>query len=163
MPGWRSSTGASELNYEKVGDYKRVGDFHFGEMEMHRLASPWRRFVSWYSLYWALNGYGERPLRALFMLVGLIFAISAVVWSLGTESYLNTLLFILEKSRPATPCMATGNNLGREIVEHPQRNFHPWPSGPVFVSFAQPPGAAAVKKISPNPPLQRGELSGNAI
>jgi uncharacterized protein YjbI with pentapeptide repeats len=85
-------------NYEKDGDYKRVGDFHYGEMEMHRLASPWRRWTSWYSLYWALNGYGERPLRALFVLVGFIFALPAVVWVLGTESYLNTLIFIIEKA-----------------------------------------------------------------
>jgi hypothetical protein len=50
-------------NYEKMGDYKRVGDFHYGEMEMHRRASPWRWLpVYWYNLYKFLSGYGERPL-----------------------------------------------------------------------------------------------------
>lgn len=29
-----------KLNYREAGDFKRVGDFHYGEMEMHRLASP---------------------------------------------------------------------------------------------------------------------------
>ena len=32
-----------KTNYEEKKDYKCVGDFHYGEMEMHRLASPWRR------------------------------------------------------------------------------------------------------------------------
>ena len=54
-------------NYEEKKDYKRIGDFHYGEMEIHRMGSPWRRRFpfSWYNLYWALNGYGEHPLRAL--------------------------------------------------------------------------------------------------
>ena len=62
--------------------------------------------MSWYSLYWALNGNGERPLRALIVLIGLILTLPAIVCILGTDNYLNTLLFILEKAalqRPAWP------------------------------------------------------------
>ena len=106
-------------NYEKVGDYKRVGDFHYGEMEMHRLGNRRRRWISWYSFYWALSGYGERPLRALFILVGLILILPIIVWCLGTESYLNTLLFIIEKAtlqRPAWPQGITwGGKLGSTL------------------------------------------------
>ena len=71
-----------KLNYESQGDLKNSGDFHYGEMEMHRLASPLRRWISWYSLYWALSGYGERPFRALLVLVGFLFVIPAILWRL---------------------------------------------------------------------------------
>lgn len=55
-----------KLSYEKAGDFKRAGDFHYGEMEMHRRASKWRWFpFYWYNLYRVLNGYGERPSRCL--------------------------------------------------------------------------------------------------
>lgn len=67
-----------KLNYGKAGDFKQVGDFHFGEMEMHRRASAGRRWVSWYSIYWALSGYGERPLRAVICLAGLILGLAAL-------------------------------------------------------------------------------------
>lgn len=97
-----------KLNYGKAGDFKRVGDFHYGEMEMHRKASFWRRRIpiSWYNLYWALSGYGERPLRALIWLLALILGLALLVWNLGIEYYnviapagfLDTLLFILEKA-----------------------------------------------------------------
>lgn len=45
-------------NYKAKKDYKRVGDFHDGEMEMHRVGSFWRRRFpfSWYNFYGALNG-----------------------------------------------------------------------------------------------------------
>ena len=45
-----------KLNYEKAGDLKNAGDFHFGEMEMHRQANP---LQLWYQFYWALSGYGS--------------------------------------------------------------------------------------------------------
>jgi len=95
-----------KINYENNGDLKNAGDFHYGEMEIHRKSSPWRRYFSWYAVYWVLSGYGERPLRALFVLAGLILILPAIVWSLGTEGYLNTLLFFIEKAtlqRPAWP------------------------------------------------------------
>lgn len=102
------------LNYGAMGDHKRVGDFHYGEMEMHRRASPWRRLCSLYSAYWALSGYGERPLRAFIWLVLLIPLWAGLVWGLGFDqagsqnpiTYGDTLLFIFEKvtfQRPDWP------------------------------------------------------------
>lgn len=39
-----------KLNYEDEGDLKSSGDFHYGEMEMHRRGSPWRQWLpSWYN------------------------------------------------------------------------------------------------------------------
>lgn len=49
-------------NYEEKKDFKRVGDFHYGEMQMRRLADPWSSWwscwlpLTWRNLYWALNG-----------------------------------------------------------------------------------------------------------
>jgi uncharacterized protein YjbI with pentapeptide repeats len=62
-----------KLNYEQEGNLKKSGDFHYGEMEMHRRANPGQL---WYQFYWALSGYGERPLRSLLVLWGffLVFA-----------------------------------------------------------------------------------------
>lgn len=37
--------------YEEKQDYKRVGDFHCGEMEMHRLGMPLRGWGSWSWFY----------------------------------------------------------------------------------------------------------------
>ena len=34
-----------KLNYEKEGDLKQAGDFHYGEMEMHRKSNFWRRLL----------------------------------------------------------------------------------------------------------------------
>jgi hypothetical protein len=73
-----------QINYESVNDYKSSGDFHYGEMEMHRRASKWRWFpFYWYNIYWLSSGYGERPLRAVLTLVGLLLAFS--VFLLGLE------------------------------------------------------------------------------
>ncbi|MDP3227908.1 MAG: pentapeptide repeat-containing protein [Acidovorax sp.] len=69
-----------KLNYEGAGDHKKAGDFHYGEMEMHRRTSAGRRWASWYSIYWALSGYGERPVRALICLAGLILGLAGLVF-----------------------------------------------------------------------------------
>ncbi len=98
-------------NYEKVGDYKRVGDFYYGEMEMYRRGNPWRRWFSWYPFYWALSGYGERPLRAFIWLLLLIPAWAGLVWGLGIDqagaqapvNYGDALLFIFEKATLQRP------------------------------------------------------------
>ncbi len=105
-----------KANYEEERDYKRVGDFHYGEMEMHRRGSFWRQWVpfSWYNLYRVLSGYGERPLRAFIWLLLLIPAWAGLVWGIGFNqagseapvSYGSNLLFIIEKAllqRPAWP------------------------------------------------------------
>lgn len=107
-----------KTNYKYRDDYKRIGDFHYGEMEMHRKASTWRRWISLYSVYWALSGYGERPLRAFIWLLALIPIWAGLVWGLGIDrassqvpaNYWDTLLFIFEKvtfQRPALPAGLT--------------------------------------------------------
>ena len=107
-----------KLNYESAGDFKKAGDFHYGEMEMHRKAIPWRRWVSLYSAYWVLSGYGERPLRGFIWLLLLIPAWAGLVWGLGIDqagsqnpvTYLDTLLFIFDKAtlqRPPWPAGIT--------------------------------------------------------
>jgi uncharacterized protein YjbI with pentapeptide repeats len=74
-----------EVNYERNNDYKSSGDFHYGELEMHRRASTWRLFpLYWYNLYWLSSGYGERPLRAVLTLLGLLLAFSGfLLWAEG--------------------------------------------------------------------------------
>jgi hypothetical protein len=73
-----------QVNYESANDYKSSGNFHYGELEMHRRASKWRWFpLYWYNLYWLSSGYGERPLRALLTLVGLLLALTGVLFLLG--------------------------------------------------------------------------------
>jgi uncharacterized protein YjbI with pentapeptide repeats len=76
-----------KLNYEEKGDLKNSGDFHYGEMEMHRMGSTWRRRFpfSWYNLYWALNGYGERPLRALIWFGVFLLTLTGTVYFLGLK------------------------------------------------------------------------------
>ncbi|MHB8068847.1 MAG: hypothetical protein ACYDIC_13230 [Desulfobaccales bacterium] len=104
-----------KINYEEERDFKRVGDFHYGEMEMHRRGSPWRQWLpSWYNFYRVLSGYGERPLRAFIWLLLLIPAWAGLLWGLGfgqagsqtTINYGDALLFIFEKAtlqRPSWP------------------------------------------------------------
>ncbi len=77
-----------KLDYELEGDLKQAGDFHFGEMEMHRQASFWRRWfpLSWYNLYRVLSGYGERPLRALVCLVGLVAVMAGLLQWMGLKT-----------------------------------------------------------------------------
>ena len=106
-----------KTNYEEKKDYKRVGDFHYGEMEMHRIGSPWRRRfpLSWYNLYWALNGYGERPLRALTWFVVFLFACTSFIWSQGltvdnssiSASFWQSFRFVLEKATFQRPTWGT--------------------------------------------------------
>jgi uncharacterized protein YjbI with pentapeptide repeats len=75
-----------KLNYEREGDHKQAGDFHFGEMEMHRRASKWRWFpFYWYNLYRFLSGYGERPIWALCWLALFLSVIAWLVCWLGLE------------------------------------------------------------------------------
>ncbi len=94
-----------KLNYEEEGDLKQAGDFHYGEMEMHRRTSLWRRWFpfSWYNLYRVLSGYGERPLRALACLVGLVAGVAGVLQWLGLKTadghwagFIESLAFLLE-------------------------------------------------------------------
>jgi uncharacterized protein YjbI with pentapeptide repeats len=94
-----------KLNYELEGDLKQAGDFHFGEMEMHRQASFWRRWfpLSWYNLYRVLSGYGERPLRALGWLLVVVVGLTLSLQWLGLKTaeghwagFIESLAFVLE-------------------------------------------------------------------
>ncbi len=94
-----------KLDYEMEGDLKQAGDFHFGEMEMHRQASFWRRWfpLSWYNLYRVLSGYGERPLRALGWLVGIVAGLALSLQWLGLKTaegplagFTESLIYVLE-------------------------------------------------------------------
>ena len=59
--------------YEEYGSYPDAGDFYIAEMEFKRkrMGSIFLPFVL--SLYRMFSRYGERPLRALLWLLGLIF------------------------------------------------------------------------------------------
>ena len=75
-----------KLSYEKAGDFKWAGDFHYGEMEMYRRASKWRWFpFYWYNLYWTLSGYGERPSRALGWLAAFLAIFASLLSWAGLE------------------------------------------------------------------------------
>lgn len=112
-------------NYERARDYKKMGDFHYGEMEMHRRASKWRWFpFYWYNLYWFLSGYGERPFRALSCLAGFLAVLPLAIWFLGMDislqgqppGFWESFSFMFEKAtlqRPAPP--PDLNLLGRFI------------------------------------------------
>lgn len=105
-----------KLNYEKEGDLKQAGDFHYGEMEMHRKANSWRRRIpiSWYNLYWALSGYGERPSWALVWLVVFLVGMAGMVWGLGLEvvnpphiaGFGDSFIYLLQKATLQRPAWA---------------------------------------------------------
>jgi hypothetical protein len=116
-----------KTNYEEERDFKRVGDFHYGEMEMHRRGSFWRQWMpfSWHNLYRVLSGYGERPLRALIWLLLLIPAWPGLVCWLGIDqsvsknpiTYWDTLFFIFEKATLQRPVWPEGINwLGKMLA-----------------------------------------------
>lgn len=98
-------------NYEEKKDFKRVGDFHYGEMDMHRKATSSRRWFSWYSIYWALSGYGERPLKALVLFLAFFLGLSILIKFFGLTiascnnpaSLWQSSLFILDKATLQRP------------------------------------------------------------
>jgi uncharacterized protein YjbI with pentapeptide repeats len=97
-----------KLNYGQAGDLKKVGDFHYGEMEMHRRANPTQL---WYQLYWVTSGYGERPLRSLLVLWGLFLTFAGVFFWLEPcllgghtwEGLGNALLYVFQKGTLQRP------------------------------------------------------------
>ena len=72
-------------NYEEKRDYKAAGEFHYWSMEALREKS-WKRLGLIGSLYWALSGYGERPKRAFFVLVGLWMSFAILYMIVGHYS-----------------------------------------------------------------------------
>jgi hypothetical protein len=111
-----------KMNYIAAGDNKNAGDFHYGEMELHRRASKWRWFpLYWYNLYRWLSGYGERPSLALGCLSGFLLALPLLVWGFGLYSvtgeaipgFLETFAYIFEKATFQRPLLLSNlNHLG---------------------------------------------------
>jgi uncharacterized protein YjbI with pentapeptide repeats len=63
--------------YKKELNEPEVSNWHYGEKEMFRKKSLWRRFnpISFSNMYWAFSGYGECPVRAGIMLLLLLIFI----------------------------------------------------------------------------------------
>jgi hypothetical protein len=115
-----------KLNYEGEGDQKQAGDFHYGEMEMHRRANIWRRRFpfSWYNLYWALSGYGERPFRAIVWLLGLLGGMAFLLASLGLNledgaraGFGSALIYLLQQATLIRPDWAAAQTTGGHLLE----------------------------------------------
>jgi len=69
-------------NAEENRDYTTANEFHYWSMELQRKESwSWSRLDLVTYLYWALSGYGERPRRAFWVLVGMwgLFAIGYMI------------------------------------------------------------------------------------
>ena len=66
-------------------DWPEVSNWHYGEKEMYRKGSRFRRFfpLSISNLYWLFGGYGERPVRAGAWLWVFIVAVAGLMWWLG--------------------------------------------------------------------------------
>jgi len=113
-----------KTNYNSQHDYKRVGDFHYGEMEMHRKESQWRRWLSWYSIYYALSGYGERPLRAISWLAVFLAVFTGLLAWAGLEildpkysaSFGNPFFYLLQKVTLQRPTWAEPLGFGGKLV-----------------------------------------------
>jgi hypothetical protein len=82
-------------NAEENRDYPTANEFHYWSMEAQR-KEGWSRLGVIATLYWALSGYGERPLRALGVLFGiwlafaalyLLLADSAPFWAFSASSF----------------------------------------------------------------------------
>ena len=114
-----------KTNYEEERDFKRVGDFHYGEMEMHRRSSKWRWFpFYWYNFYRWLSGYGERPSWALGWLAALLVGMAALGWWLGLKvfnpphiaNFGDSFIYLLQKSTLQRPNWAEPVGFGGKLV-----------------------------------------------
>ena len=114
-----------KLDYEQEGDLKQAGDFHYGEMEMHRQASFWRRWfpLSWYNLYLVLSGYGERPLRAVGCLAGLVAGMAFLLQWLGLKTpeghlagFGEAVIYLLELASLMRPEWSTPTTAGGHFL-----------------------------------------------
>jgi hypothetical protein len=74
-------------NFERMGDYRSGGEFHYSEQEMRRKRySFFNRWFSLTNLYRIFAGYGEKPLRAGFWLVAFLLLFPFVF--LGIQQFL---------------------------------------------------------------------------
>ena len=76
-------------NAEENRDYPTANEFHYWSMEAQR-KEGWSRLGLIATLYWALSGYGERPLRALGVL-GAMYAVFALLYMLLPSSPFSVL------------------------------------------------------------------------
>jgi len=104
-----------KLNYEICGDHKNAGYFHYGEMEMYRRSDRWRPLpLSFCSIYWALSGYGERPVWALAWLVAFLTVFTGLLAWAGLEilepkhsaGFGNSFFYLLQKVTLQRPTWA---------------------------------------------------------
>ncbi|MEW6652176.1 MAG: pentapeptide repeat-containing protein [Bacteroidota bacterium] len=73
-------------NYEDRGNYAEAGNFHYGEMEMRRLAyKSVFRFISLTACYKYLSGYCEKYWRALFWLAVFLILFSGSYLAAGIK------------------------------------------------------------------------------
>ena len=112
-------------NYEKDRDYKKMGDFHYGEMEMHRRASQ-MALVS-FLLVLSLLGL-ERLRRAPFPGLGLadrfLVAMTALLGWAGLEildpkhsnGYGDPFFYLLQKVTLQRPTWAEPLGFGGKLV-----------------------------------------------
>lgn len=84
--------------YKEEHNEPEVSNWHYGEKEMFRKGSYFRRFnpVSLSNLYWLSSGYGERPVRAGIVLFLLIITISilfglACIEQISPEGFSNVI------------------------------------------------------------------------
>ncbi len=73
--------------YKDEHNDPEVSPWHYGEKEMFRKGSLFRRYfpLSFSNLYWLSSGYGERPMRAGAVLLLLIFSITLLLAASGLE------------------------------------------------------------------------------
>jgi hypothetical protein len=65
-----------KINFEAAGESSGAGDFYYSEMELVRRDHP-RETTRWLlSVYWFLAGYGERPVHALLVFIGMIVCLA---------------------------------------------------------------------------------------
>jgi hypothetical protein len=94
-------------------------------MEMDRLSGLCNWFpLTWKNLYWSLNGYGERPLRAFIWFLIFFLTFPCLIYGLGlfvisssnadvsnSATFWEAFLFILDKAtlqRPQWAAPASG-------------------------------------------------------
>jgi uncharacterized protein YjbI with pentapeptide repeats len=77
-----------KCKYKDDHNEQEASKWHYSEKEMFRKKKWWRRFnpLSFSNLYWGFSGYGERPIRAGFMLLFLFVSLVLITNSLGLVS-----------------------------------------------------------------------------
>jgi hypothetical protein len=73
-------------NAEENREFPTANEFHYWSMEAQR-KEGWSRLGFIATLYWASSGYGERPWRALGVLLGLCGAFAAIYMLLPSSPF----------------------------------------------------------------------------